>query len=125
MTLTTVLVVAAGFAMETGLEVAAGLIFGDGLTVGVGFTAAAGVMLASVFVPGDLIEAVAGLVDFADDLSPFVACFITFPAGLAASVGVFLTFVTFLSPPKPGIAASNDIPTAVARLRYHSRFMSD
>jgi hypothetical protein len=77
------------------------------------------------FFPVDLFVSVDSLWEFADDLTVFVACLAAFAAGLLASAVGFLAFVTSLSPPKPGVAASNAIPTAVARLRIHSRFMTD
>ena len=64
-----------------------------------------------------------GLSDFTDNFWLVAAGLAVWTAGFFTSVG-FLMFVGVVSPPKPGIAVSNDIPAAVARPRIQSRFMS-
>jgi hypothetical protein len=77
------------------------------------------------FFPDDLFASVDGLMEFADNLAPFVAGLLVFTATLLTSVAGFLAFVTSLLSPKPGVAASNAIPTAAAIPRIHSRFITD
>jgi hypothetical protein len=108
-----------GLAFEVGFATATGLACNTGLAFTADFLLAAGgvnVAIRRSFFPDDLCASV-------DGLATFVVCLLAVAAGLLASVTGFLAFVTTLLSPKPGVAASNAIPTA--RLRIRSRFMTD